>query len=255
VDPAHFPAAGRVSRPIASARSWRNRLRTHRGRLIVLGLFAIAMIAFFALGGPQWLSLEALKANRAALLAFADRHFVAALALGFLLYASVIGLSLPGALWLSLASGFVFGRWVGTALAIAGATVGATIVFVAARYLFAEAAHRRLGPRGRKIAAGFANHAWSYMLFLRLVPLFPFVLVNLASSFAPIPLSTYVLATAIGIVPGTFVYVNLGQALGRIDSMHELVSTDVLIALALLGLLALAPVAIGKLRARRTQRA
>ena len=93
------------------------------------------------------------------------------------------------------------------------------------------------------------------MLFLRLVPLFPFVLVNLASAFAPIPLSTYVLATAIGIVPGTFVYVNLGQALGRIDSMHELVSTDVLIALALLGLLALAPVAIGKLRARRTQRA
>jgi uncharacterized membrane protein YdjX (TVP38/TMEM64 family) len=230
--------------------SWRRRVAIHRGRLALAAAFAIAIGAFFTLGGGQWLSLESLNENRAALIAFAERHFVAALALAFMIYAAVIALSLPGALVMSLASGLVFGRWVGTALAVVGATVGATLVFIAARYLFAEAAQRRLGARGRRIAAGFAKHAWSYMLFLRLVPLFPFVLVNLAAALAPIRLSTYVVATAVGIVPGTFVYVNLGRALGRVETTHGLISADVVIAFSLLGLLALAPVVVGRIRAR-----
>jgi uncharacterized membrane protein YdjX (TVP38/TMEM64 family) len=93
------------------------------------------------------------------------------------------------------------------------------------------------------------------MLFLRLVPLFPFVLVNLAAALAPIPLTTYVVTTAIGIVPGTFVYANVGEALGRIDSVDSFMSTDALVALSLLALLALTPIAVGRLRARRAQRA
>jgi uncharacterized membrane protein YdjX (TVP38/TMEM64 family) len=221
--------------------------------LAIVAAFAVAIAAFFALEGPRYLSLDTIKANRDALLAFADRHFAAALAIAFVVYAGSTALSLPGGLVLSLAVGFVFGRWVGTALVVAAATVGATLVFLAARYLFADAARRRLGSVGEKINAGFTDHAFSYLMFLRLVPLFPFFLVNLAPAFTSIPLRTYVLATAIGIVPGTFVYVNLGQTLGRIDSLSGLVQRETLLAFGLLGAFALLPVAWKKWRARTVQ--
>jgi len=224
-------------------------------KLAILAVFAGGIVAFFTLGGQRYLSLETIKANRDALLAFADRHFVAALALAFVVYAGAIALSLPGGLVLSLTVGFVFGRWVGTALVVVAATVGATLVFLAARYLFADAARRRLGALGARINAGFTENAFSYLLFLRLVPLFPFFLVNLAPAFTGIPVRTYVLATLIGIVPGTFVYVNLGQALGRIDSLQGLVSGDTLLAFGLLGLFALLPVAWKKWKARRSSAA
>ena len=232
--------------------SWRGRARAHRGRLVVIAVFIVAIAAFFALGGARWLSIDTLRAERSTLIAFADRHFAAALALALLVYVGVISLTLPTFV-LTLASGLVFGRWVGTAVAVAGLTSGATVVFVAARYLFADVARRRLGRRGRRIAAGFADHAWSYMLFVRVVPLFPFVLVNLASAVAPIPLSTYVIATAIGVVPATFVYANLGEALGRVDSIDAAMSPDVVFGLVLLGLLALTPVVVGRVRAWRAQ--
>lgn len=227
-----------------------------RGVKIVLAvLFVGALVAFFALGGQDWLNLATIKRHRDTLLAFANEHFAAALAIGFAVYVAGVAFSLPGASVLSLAVGFVFGRWVGTALVVVAATVGATLVFVAARYLFADAARRRLGVLGERINAGFTENAFSYMLFLRLVPVFPFFLVNLAPSFTTIPLRTYVLATALGIVPGTFVLVNLGQSLGRIESLRGLLSLDVLGGLALLALLALVPVIVQKLRARRARTA
>ncbi len=220
------------------------------GKLAIVAAFVAAVVAFFAFDGPRFLSLDSVKANRDALLAFAQRHFVAALALAFLVYAGATALSLPGGLVLSLTMGFVFGRWVGTALVVVAATVGATLVFLAARYLFADAARRKLGALGERINAGFTDNAFSWLLFLRLVPLFPFFLVNLAPAFTSVPLRTYVLATAIGIIPGTFVYVNLGQALGRIDSLSGLLSRETLLAFGLLGLFALAPVAWKKWKGR-----
>jgi len=219
-------------------------------KLAIVAAFVAAVVAFFAFDGPRFLSLDSVKANRDALLAFAQRHFVAALALAFLVYAGATALSLPGGLVLSLTMGFVFGRWVGTALVVVAATVGATLVFLAARYLFADAARRKLGLLGERINAGFTDNAFSWLLFLRLVPLFPFFLVNLAPAFTSVPLRTYVLATAIGIIPGTFVYVNLGQALGRIDSLSGLLSRETLLAFGLLGLFALAPVAWKKWKGR-----
>lgn len=211
-------------------------------KVALLVLFAGVVVAFFALGGQRYLTLESIKANRDAMLRFTDAHFVAALALGFVVYAGAVAFSLPGALVLSLATGFVFGRWVGTALVVAAATTGATILFLAARYIFADAARRRLGAIGERINAGFTENAFSYLLFLRLVPAFPFFLVNLAPAFTSVPLRTFVLATLVGIVPGTFVFVNLGETLGRIDSLAGLVSWETLIAFALLGALALVPV-------------
>ena len=100
-----------------------------------------------------------------------------------MVYAGAVAFSLPGGLVLSLTMGFIFGRWVGTVLVVIAATLGATLVFLAARYLFADAARRRMGALGERISAGFAENAFNYLLFLRLVPLFPFFLVNLAPAF------------------------------------------------------------------------
>ena len=221
------------------------------GRLAIVAIFAAALIAFFALGGPRYLDLQTIQANRDALLAFTAQHRLGSAVLAFVLYTAAIALSLPGALVLSLTMGLLFGRWLGTLLVVLAATSGATIVFLAARYVFADAARRRLGGWGRRIDEGFAAHAWSYLLFIRLVPAFPFFLVNLACALTTIPLSTYVIATLVGIIPGTFVFTNIGETLGRLTSTRDLLSPATLIALALLGVFALMPVAWNAWKARR----
>jgi uncharacterized membrane protein YdjX (TVP38/TMEM64 family) len=227
--------------------------RTLHIRLLVAALFVGALVAFFAFGGQEYLHLETIKRHRAALLAFADEHRARAIAIAFIVYVGATAFSLPGALVLSLTMGFLFGRWVGTLLVVVAATLGATILFVAARYLFADAARKRLGAFGEKINAGFTENAFSYMLFLRLVPVFPFFLVNLAPAFTSIRLPTFILATAIGIIPGTFVFVNLGGTLGRIDSLQGLVAPEVLGGLGLLALFALVPIVVRKLRSKNVR--
>jgi len=220
-------------------------------RVVLALLFAAAVAAFFALGGYRYLTLDTIKGNRDALLAFTQAHYAQALVIAFFVYVAAAAFSLPGGLLLSLTCGFLFGRWAGTVLVVLAATIGATLLFVAARYVFADAARKRLGALGEKINAGFTRNAFSYMLFLRLVPAFPFFLVNLAPAFTSIPLRTFVLATFIGIIPGTFVFVNLGETLGRIDSLQGLVSWETLGAFALLGILALVPVVVRR-RSSRT---
>jgi uncharacterized membrane protein YdjX (TVP38/TMEM64 family) len=217
-------------------------------RLLIVALFAGAIIAFFALGGHKYLTLDTIKANRDALLGFSRDHLPAAMAIAFLVYTVAVACSLPGALLLSLTCGFLFGRWLGTAVIVSAATLGATLVFLAARYLIADWARSKMGALGRKINEGFSANAFNYMLFLRLVPAFPFFLVNLAPAFTSIRVQTYALATAIGIIPGSFVFANLGETLGTIDSLSGLVSKETLVAFALLGVLALVPVLIRKFK-------
>ncbi len=219
-------------------------------KLAVLALFAGGITAFFALGGNEWLTLAALKENREALFALAERHYWTLLGGAVLIYAAAVALSVPGAVIMSLAVGMLFGRWTGTAIIVLAATLGATLVFLAARYLFAEAARRRLGARANKLMTGFNENAFNYLLFLRLVPLFPFWLVNLVPAFTPVSTRVYVAATALGIIPGSFVFANLGQSLGRINSTRELVSGETLAAFALLGVFALLPIVIKKIRAK-----
>ena len=220
-------------------------------KILILAIFVGALIAFFALGGQKYLSLDTIKTNRDALVAATRDHYVLALAIAFAVYAIAVACSLPGALVLTLTCGFLFGRWVGTLVVVAAATVGATLVFLAARYLVADWARKKMGAVGRKINDGFSENAFSYMLFLRLVPAFPFFLVNLAPALTSIPVSTYILATAIGIIPGTFVFANLGETLATIDSLSGLVSKETLIAFALLGLLALVPIVIKRFKSGR----
>lgn len=218
-------------------------------RIALAAAVAAALAAFFLLGGPRWLSLETLQSNRERLLDFTGRHFAAVLAGAVVVYAAATALSFPGAVVLTLAAGFLFGPWVGTAVVVAGATVGATLAFLGARYLFAESARRRMGPRLRKLAAGFEEDGFSYMLFLRLVPLFPFWLVNLAPAFTSLGTRTYVLATALGIVPGSFVYCYLGARLSTLRSPSDVYRDPRwLVALGLLAALSLVPVAWKKFR-------
>ena len=135
------------------------------------------------------------------------------------------------------------------------ATLGAASVFLAARYVFAEAAQRRMGPHAKKIIEGFHKNDVNYLLFVRLVPLFPFWLVNLAPAFTPMKNTTYVAATALGILPATFVFTNLGQSLGRIDSPAQLLSFRTMSALILLGFLALIPVVLKRYPSKKEKTA
>lgn len=219
-------------------------------KLLILALFVGGVIAFFAFGGQKYLNLETLKANRDALIQYAEQHYALALLIGFLIYTVSTALSLPGGLILSLAVGLVFGRWAGTVLIVFAATLGATLVFLAARYLFANMARKKIGGLAQKINVGFTKDAFNYLLFLRLVPLFPFWLVNLAPAFTNVSLKTYVSATAIGILPGTFVFANLGQNLGRISSTKDLLTPPIIGAFVLLGVFALIPVLYKKFKAK-----
>lgn len=223
-------------------------------RLLAVLLFAAVLAVFFTLGGHRYLSLDAIKAHRDALLAFTEAHYAQAVVIAFLVFAVTTAFTLPSGIILCLTFGFLFGRWVGTVIVVFAGTAGAIVLFLVARYVIADSARRWMGRLGEKINAGFTNDAFSYMLFLRLVPAFPYALVSLAPALTTIPLRTYALATLIGTIPGAFVFVNLGETLGRIESLRGLISWETFGALALLGVLALVPIAVRRSawgRARR----
>ncbi|OAI13239.1 hypothetical protein A1359_12610 [Methylomonas lenta] len=209
----------------------------------IVGLLMVVVV-FFLFDGPQILSLENIRENRDALLEFTGRHYLSMLLLCGIGYIVSTAFSLPGGTVLSLLLGFLFGRWVGTFLIVISATLGAAAVFWLARYLLADWAQKRLqqSALSQKLLNGFDEDAFNYLLFLRLVPLFPFWLVNLAPAFTSVSMRTYLITTFIGIAPGSFIFANLGQSLGSIDSLDQLFSWQTLLALSLLGGLSLVPV-------------
>ena len=185
-------------------------------RLWPLLVLALALALFFAFRLDRYLSFDALAANRQRLLAWREAHYWLT-ALGFVgSYIAVAALSVPGATVMTLTGGFLFEWLVGGLLSILGATVGATLVFLAARTVLAEPLKARAGPWLGRMQHGFAQNALSYLLVLRLVPLFPFVVVNLVPAFLGVRLSTFVLATFFGIMPGGFVYAAVGSGLGAV---------------------------------------
>lgn len=212
------------------------------GKALVLLLAACAIGGFFYFDLHRYLSLEVLKANRDALLAFTQANYVASVIVFIALYCLQTSLSLPGATLFTLAGGFLFGSVVGMLYVNIAATLGATLGFLAARFLLRDWVERKFGARLGSLQEGFANNGFSYLLTLRLVPLFPFFLVNLVSGLTRVRVGTFVGATSLGIIPGSFVYANAGRQLGSINSLGEVASPQVLGAFALLGLLALVPI-------------
>lgn len=218
-------------------------------KLVLAALILGGLAAFLVWG--RGLDFETLKSHRAELLAFTREHYWAMLIAVTLAYTAATALSFPVGIMMTFAVGFLFGRWVGTAIVTVAASVGATLAFLSARYLFAEAARRRMGPWLQRLARGFEKDAFNYILFLRLVPVFPFWLMNPVPAFTPVTARTFFLATLIGILPGTFVFVNVGEQLARIEQPRDLVGTQTLVALGLLGAMSLVPILIKKYRTRK----
>ena len=221
-------------------------------RVVLAALFAGVLVAFFAFGGLRYVSPDSVREHRDALVAFTQAHQAQAIVVAFVVFVAAVMFSLPGAALLTVTCGFLFGRWTGSLIVVFAATIGAAALFLGARYVFGNAARARLGAWGERINAGFTRHGLSYMLFLRLVPL-PFFLVNLAPALTSLPLRTFVLATFIGVIPSTLILANLGEALGHVDKLQDLVSWQMLAALALLGMLALVPIGVRKLSSRRVR--
>jgi len=217
-------------------------------RWLPLLLIILLLALFFLFGLQRYVSLVSLRAHHEWLAREVAAHLPLALLTFVLIYVAVVALSLPGATVLTLAGGWMFGQWLGTGATVVAATAGATLLFLAARTAFGDSLRRRAGPWLRRLQEGFKADAFNYLLFLRLVPLFPFFVVNLVPAVIGVPLRSFVLATAIGIIPATFVYATFGAGLGNLlagkgeITLGQVLSPLMLTALAGLALLALLPV-------------
>lgn len=247
-----------------------NRFRRWLPLLVLIGVAVLVV----AQGWHKYLTLEHVAANRDLLKGYIAQNYLVTL-LGYMaIYIVAIALSLPGGVFLTLIGGFLFGWLVGGLATVLAATIGATVIFLIAKTSFGEALAARAGPWLGKLRAGFQEDALSYLLFLRLVPLFPFWLVNLAPALLGVRLGTYVTGTFIGIIPGTFAFAFAGVGLDSIIEAQRaafdacrtanpgaagekcqftldpsaLVTPELLIAFAALGGVALIPVLLKKFK-------
>ncbi len=231
----------------------------------------------YAMGWHEFLTLESLARNRAALSTLVSEHYALSLTGFAALYVAVVALSLPVASFLTLFGGLLFGALVAGSVVVLAATLGALIVFLIAKTSLGHGLRDKAGPWLLKLQDGFNENALSYLLFLRLVPVFPFWLVNIAPALLGVPTLTYTLATALGIIPGTFAYAFAGAGLGSVIDAQKrayddclatqaqphgdagsactfsldpgaLLTTELLIAFAALGMVALIPVVLKRRR-------
>jgi uncharacterized membrane protein YdjX (TVP38/TMEM64 family) len=219
-------------------------------RSLLLLPVVVAIVAFFGLGYGQYATPDALAEHREWLLAEVARLGITACILFVVLYAALVAASIPGAAFLTIVGGFVFGTVIGTICTVLGATIGATAIFLLARTAIGEGLRARAGPSIRRLEEGFRKNALSYLLFLRLVPGFPFFIVNLVPAFLGVSLRVFVLGTALGIIPGTIIFSSVGAGLGTIFAsggtadLHRIATDpEVWLPLAGLALLSLLPVA------------
>lgn len=227
-------------------------------RLAPLAVLAGLIALFFVFGLDDYITFDALRDNRQVLTQFVADQGILAVLLFMAIYAAATALSLPGGAILTITGGFLFGVWLGTSCVVVGATIGAVIIFLIAKTSVGDALRAKTGPALRRMEAGFRENALSYLLVLRLIPLFPFWLVNIVPAFLGVPLRTYTVATLLGIIPGAFVYASVGAGLGSIfDSQDEfdpaaVLTPEVVTALIGLAVLSLLPIAYKKVKARRS---
>lgn len=181
-------------------------------RLLPLLLLGAGLIAFFTLGLNEYLTLDLLKENRGALKDWVYAHKTEAVAMFIVAYILVAAFSLPIGVLVSIAGGFLFGSVFGAMWIVIGATIGATVLFLVAKTALGDPLRARFGAQIKTMEEGFRANAFSYLMLLRLVPLFPFWLVNLAAAFTGVSVVTFVATTFIGIIPGAFVFASIGNA-------------------------------------------
>ncbi|MFQ1952403.1 FAD-dependent oxidoreductase [Aeromonas veronii] len=209
----------------------------NRTRLLLALVMGSLIGTFFALDLSRYLTLDALQAQQAAVAQWVDSHFVSASLLFVLIYVLSTALSLPGASLLTLGGSAVFGVAWGLLLVSFASTLGATLAFLSARFLLRDWVERRFGDKLATFQSGMAKEGAFYLLSLRLIPIFPFFLVNLLMGLTPIRVSTYYWVSQLGMLPGTFVYVLAGSELGQLTSTGNILSPGLMVALTLLGLM------------------
>src|ERR1700730_4208322 len=251
------------------------------GRLVPLGVVLALMAFAVAMGWHRQLSLETLVRHHSAIEALVTAHRGLAILAFIAVYAVAVALSFPGAALLTIGGGVIFGTLAGGLAAVTAATLGATAIFLVTKSALGCVAScrwvHRAGPFGEKLAAGFRKHAFCYLVFLRLVPLFPFWLVNLIAAPAGVTLVPFIAATALGIIPATFAFaffgaglssaieaqeivyqacVAAGQADCRLDfDLHAAATPELIGGLVILGLIALIPPAVKRYGAMRAANA
>lgn len=240
------------SQPAAPRRGFR------LARLLPLLALLAGLGAFFAFGGHRYLTFEQLQQHRHTLIDWVARNGALAAVFYALMYALMVAFSIPGGTIATVTAGFLFGIVVGTVTVVIGATLGAIVVFLAARTALRDWLRARAGPFLKRVEAGFKDDAFNYLLVLRLVPLFPFWLVNLVPAFFGVSLRTYALATLIGIIPGAFVFITVGNGLGAVldrggvPDFNILFEPFVIGPIILLALLSLLPVLYRGIKRRRS---
>ena len=254
-EPSPDPAGGEPSggRPAKGWGTWRRFLPA----AVLLG----GLVLFFALGGQRYLGFDTLESHREALQALVAAHRFAAVLVFIAGYTLMAAFSIPGALVMTVAAGFLFGTLLGAASSVVGATLGGIAVFLVARTALGDLLRDRAGPAVGKMRAGFQEDALSYLLVLRLIPLFPFWLVNLVPAFLGVSLKVFILGTALGIIPGSLVYASVGNGLGAIFEAGDTASIkdaifapEVLLPIAGLIALSLLPVIYKKMTHRNVKR-
>ncbi len=228
--------------------------RLLRDRRLWLAALALGIVvAIHASGLPGSLSLDTLRAHRQELVSFVAEHRGLSALAYVAIYVLAVALSLPSAALLTLTGGFLFGAATGAFLTVFGATLGATALFIFARTMMGENAMAHFGPSGARLACAIRANAWSYLLVLRLLPLFPFFLVNVIPAFAGVRLKTFVLTTFFGIIPATVVFSLSGAGLGdlldqgRAISIGSILTPQIIAALSGLALLAVAAIPLKRL--------
>lgn len=220
--------------------------------MILAGLAAASIGIALAMRGAGF-TLDQLLDSRDQLLAFVEARAVLAAPLFILAYIAVVAFSIPGATVLTLLGGFLFGPFLGTLLVNVGASAGALLIFLAARYVMRDALLQRYGPQLARLNAEIKQNGASYLLTLRFIPIFPFFLINLLAGLTPVSWFTYLWTTAVGIIPGSFVYALLGSSGASLDAAGGAFSPELIAGLALLGIVSLIPVALRKLKARKAR--
>lgn len=227
----------------------------NKGRIAVIVLIAVLVVAFLWFDLARYLNLEYLKARQADVDTLYHEHPVMMLAAYFTAYVAITGLSLPGAAIMTLAGGAVFGLLWGTIVVSFASTLGATVAFVVSRYILRDGIQRRYGDRLKTINAGVERDGGFYLFTMRLVPAFPFFVINLVMGLTPMRTFTFAWVSQIGMLPGTIVFVNAGTQLGRIESLQGILSPALIGSFVLLGIFPLlAKWAVSAVQARRRAR-
>ena len=215
-------------------------------RLLPLAVLGAGLALFFALGGQQYLNPESAAALLRDLTGFVEANLWLALLAYLVFYALAVSVSVPGAIWFTLGAGFLFGPVLGAGVALLGATMGATILFLAARYAFGDWVREKFPGYVKRLQDGFSQDAFTYVMILRLIPVFPFWAINLATALLNVPLRAFFLASLIGMAPGAYVYATVGGKLSNvveegIPSFTELLDAELIIALVVFAALAVFP--------------